>query len=100
MKRANLQKEIKAESFAERTKSQKQYSDAYLQSVAAGLGFGKSPPRGVFLIVELDRAVILLEIYAHCWRIPEEGAEHRALTFLRIDLKMNQQETKTESLIT
>lgn len=48
MKRANLQKEIKAESFAERAKSQKQYSDTDLQSVAAGLGFGKSPPRGVF----------------------------------------------------
>lgn len=73
MKRANLKKEIKAESFAERTKPQKQYSDTYLQSVAAGLGFGKRPPQGFFLIVELDQAVILLEIYSHCWRISEEG---------------------------
>lgn len=48
MKRANLKKEIKAESFAEGTKPQKQYSDTYLQSVAARLGFGKNPTSRFF----------------------------------------------------
>lgn len=45
MKIANLKKEIKAESFAKRTKPQKQNSDTYLQSVAAGLGFGNTSSR-------------------------------------------------------
>lgn len=54
MKIANLKKEIKAESFAKRTKPQKQNSDTYLQSVAAGLGFGKIPPQDCWFFIFID----------------------------------------------